>query len=180
MADPVRIFALTGDAVARFRLDGSEPELGLEGSQRAASRWIPAIHDACMSGRWTAACGSASTAVLAGARPARQSTSPEFSRSPFLGQISTPASRSSRQAPSRATSIAPRTAGSAGNRCRLCGSCRVRRAGRCRRGLRRMPYALLTLPDQPGRLLVGLGGGTLLITDDAARAGHGCRCDCLT
>ena len=33
--------------------------------------------------------------------------------------------------------------------------------------LRRMPYALVTLPDQPDRLLVGLRGGTLLITDDA-------------
>ncbi len=33
--------------------------------------------------------------------------------------------------------------------------------------LRRMPYALLTLPDQPGVLLAGLRGGTLLITDDA-------------
>ena len=33
--------------------------------------------------------------------------------------------------------------------------------------LRRMPYALVTLPDQPGRLLVGLRGGTLLITEDA-------------
>jgi hypothetical protein len=33
MADLVRIFALTGDAVARFSLDGSEPELALEGSQ---------------------------------------------------------------------------------------------------------------------------------------------------
>ena len=33
--------------------------------------------------------------------------------------------------------------------------------------VRRMPYALVTLPDQPGRLLVGLRGGTLLITDDA-------------
>jgi photosystem II stability/assembly factor-like uncharacterized protein len=34
--------------------------------------------------------------------------------------------------------------------------------------LRRMPYALVTLPDQPGRLLVGLRGGTLLVSDDAA------------
>src|SRR5262249_33249973 len=34
--------------------------------------------------------------------------------------------------------------------------------------LRRMPYALVTLPDQPGRLLAGLRGGTLLISDDAA------------
>ena len=33
MADPVRIFALTGDAVALFGLDGSEPELALYGSQ---------------------------------------------------------------------------------------------------------------------------------------------------
>ena len=33
--------------------------------------------------------------------------------------------------------------------------------------LRRMPSALVTLPDQPGRLLVGLRGGTLLITEDA-------------
>ena len=33
--------------------------------------------------------------------------------------------------------------------------------------LRRMPYALASLPDQPGRLLAGLRGGTLLITDDA-------------
>ncbi len=33
--------------------------------------------------------------------------------------------------------------------------------------LRRMPYALVTLPDQPGRLLVGLRGGTLLVSDDA-------------
>jgi photosystem II stability/assembly factor-like uncharacterized protein len=36
--------------------------------------------------------------------------------------------------------------------------------------LRRMPYALLTLPDQPGRLLAGLRGGTLLVTDDAAES----------
>jgi len=35
--------------------------------------------------------------------------------------------------------------------------------------LRRMPYALVTLPDQPGRLLAGLRGGTLLITDDAGQ-----------
>src|SRR5438309_5423952 len=33
--------------------------------------------------------------------------------------------------------------------------------------LRRMPYALVTLPDQPGRLLVGLRGATLLVSDDA-------------
>ena len=35
--------------------------------------------------------------------------------------------------------------------------------------LRQMPYALVTLPDQPGRLLAGLRGGTLLITDDAGQ-----------
>ena len=33
--------------------------------------------------------------------------------------------------------------------------------------LRRMPYALAALPGQPGGLLVGLRGGSLLITDDA-------------
>ena len=33
--------------------------------------------------------------------------------------------------------------------------------------LRRMPYALTALPGQPGRLLVGLRGGKLLISDDA-------------
>jgi photosystem II stability/assembly factor-like uncharacterized protein len=33
--------------------------------------------------------------------------------------------------------------------------------------LRRMPYALTTMTGQPNRLLVGLRGGTLLITDDA-------------
>lgn len=33
--------------------------------------------------------------------------------------------------------------------------------------LRRMPYALTTLPAQPNRLLVGLRGGTLLLSDDA-------------
>ena len=33
--------------------------------------------------------------------------------------------------------------------------------------LRRMPYALAALPGQPGRLLVGLRGGSLLVTDDA-------------
>jgi len=33
--------------------------------------------------------------------------------------------------------------------------------------LRRMPYALVTLPDQPGRLLAGLRGGTVLVTDHA-------------
>jgi photosystem II stability/assembly factor-like uncharacterized protein len=33
-----------------------------------------------------------------------------------------------------------------------------------------MPYALVTLPDQPGVLLAGLRGGTLLITDDAAES----------
>ncbi len=32
--------------------------------------------------------------------------------------------------------------------------------------LRRMPYALSGLPGQPGRLLVGLRGGTLMLTDD--------------
>jgi photosystem II stability/assembly factor-like uncharacterized protein len=36
--------------------------------------------------------------------------------------------------------------------------------------LRRMPYALSALPGQPGRLLVGLRGGTLLITDDAGES----------
>ncbi len=36
--------------------------------------------------------------------------------------------------------------------------------------LRRMPYALAALPGQPGRLLVGLRGGSLLITDDAGEA----------
>jgi len=30
-----------------------------------------------------------------------------------------------------------------------------------------MPYALVTLPDQPGWLLAGLRGGRVLITDDA-------------
>jgi photosystem II stability/assembly factor-like uncharacterized protein len=33
--------------------------------------------------------------------------------------------------------------------------------------LRRMPYALSTFPGQPRRLLVGLRGGTLLLSDDA-------------
>lgn len=36
--------------------------------------------------------------------------------------------------------------------------------------LRRMPYALTALPDQPGRLLVGLRGGTLLLTSDAGQS----------
>lgn len=34
------------------------------------------------------------------------------------------------------------------------------------RELRRMPYALATLADQPDWLLVGLRGGTLLLTND--------------
>jgi photosystem II stability/assembly factor-like uncharacterized protein len=33
--------------------------------------------------------------------------------------------------------------------------------------LRRMPYVLVTLPGQPGRLIVGLRGGTVMLTDDA-------------
>lgn len=36
--------------------------------------------------------------------------------------------------------------------------------------LRRMPYALATLPHQPGGLLVGLRGGTLLVTEDAGQS----------
>ncbi|HUO73773.1 MAG TPA: hypothetical protein VMU39_23580 [Solirubrobacteraceae bacterium] len=36
--------------------------------------------------------------------------------------------------------------------------------------LRRMPYALCTLPGQPRRLLAGLRGGTLLLTDDAGES----------
>jgi photosystem II stability/assembly factor-like uncharacterized protein len=36
--------------------------------------------------------------------------------------------------------------------------------------LRRMPYALATLPDQPGRLLVALRGGAFLVTDDAGES----------
>lgn len=35
--------------------------------------------------------------------------------------------------------------------------------------LRRMPYALTALPGQPNRLLVGLRGGTLLLTNDAGQ-----------
>ena len=33
-----------------------------------------------------------------------------------------------------------------------------------------MPYALATFAEQPGRLLVGLRGGTLLLTDDAGES----------
>ena len=33
--------------------------------------------------------------------------------------------------------------------------------------LRRMPYAMAALPEQPGRLLVGLRGGSMLVTGDA-------------
>ena len=36
--------------------------------------------------------------------------------------------------------------------------------------LRRMPYALAALPGQPGRLLVGLRGGELLVTEDAGES----------
>jgi photosystem II stability/assembly factor-like uncharacterized protein len=36
--------------------------------------------------------------------------------------------------------------------------------------LRRMPYALSRLPGQPDRLLVGLRGGTLLLTEDAGES----------
>ena len=36
--------------------------------------------------------------------------------------------------------------------------------------LRRMPYTLTALPGQPGSLLVGLRGGTLLHTDDAGES----------
>jgi photosystem II stability/assembly factor-like uncharacterized protein len=36
--------------------------------------------------------------------------------------------------------------------------------------LRRMPYALSALPGQANRLLAGLRGGTLLMTDDAGRS----------
>jgi photosystem II stability/assembly factor-like uncharacterized protein len=36
--------------------------------------------------------------------------------------------------------------------------------------LRRMPYALAALPEQPGRLLVGLRGGSMLVTGDAGES----------
>jgi photosystem II stability/assembly factor-like uncharacterized protein len=36
--------------------------------------------------------------------------------------------------------------------------------------LRRMPYALTTLPEQPSGLLVGLRGGTLLLSNDAGES----------
>jgi photosystem II stability/assembly factor-like uncharacterized protein len=36
--------------------------------------------------------------------------------------------------------------------------------------LRRMPYALAVVPGQTGRLLVGLRGGILLLTDDAGQS----------
>jgi photosystem II stability/assembly factor-like uncharacterized protein len=36
--------------------------------------------------------------------------------------------------------------------------------------LRRMPYALATLPDQSNKLLVGLRGGALLLSEDAANS----------
>jgi photosystem II stability/assembly factor-like uncharacterized protein len=36
--------------------------------------------------------------------------------------------------------------------------------------LRRMPYALATLPDRPGHLLIALRGGTLLLTEDAGES----------
>ena len=36
--------------------------------------------------------------------------------------------------------------------------------------LRRMPYALTTLPERPGALVVGLRGGLLLATEDAGES----------
>jgi photosystem II stability/assembly factor-like uncharacterized protein len=36
--------------------------------------------------------------------------------------------------------------------------------------LRQMPYGLVTFPDQPGRLLVGLRGGVMVHTDDAGES----------
>ena len=36
--------------------------------------------------------------------------------------------------------------------------------------LRRMPYALTALPDQPNKVLVGLRGGTILLSDDAGES----------
>jgi photosystem II stability/assembly factor-like uncharacterized protein len=36
--------------------------------------------------------------------------------------------------------------------------------------LRRMPYALATLPEQPRALVAGLRGGVLLVTDDAGES----------
>jgi len=36
--------------------------------------------------------------------------------------------------------------------------------------LRRMPYALATVPERPGRLLAALRGGTLMLTDDAGES----------
>jgi len=106
IVDPVRIFAATGDAVARFSLDDPEPEFALEGYQVRCIAIDPAIRNAFTSGRWTAAFGSAPTAAPAGVEPARQSMSPGFSRSLSPGRTSAPACRSSTQAPSRATSIA--------------------------------------------------------------------------
>jgi hypothetical protein len=38
--------------------------------------------------------------------------------------------------------------------------------------LRRMPYALAALPGQPGRLLVGLRGGSMLLGDEAGTRGR--------
>jgi hypothetical protein len=65
MANPVRIFAVTGDAVALFRLDSPEPELALEGSQARCIAVDPGdprrVYVGTMdSGLWFSAEGGAS------------------------------------------------------------------------------------------------------------------------
>src|SRR6202011_6095772 len=65
MADALRIFALTGDALASFRLDGSDPEFALEGSQARCIAVDPRdprrLYVGTMdSGLWFSADGGAS------------------------------------------------------------------------------------------------------------------------
>ncbi len=251
MADPVSIFAVTGNAVARFMLDDPEPELALEGSQARCIAVDPRdplrVYVGTMDrGLWFTADGGASwrqagpsideprvlsvavsrsdrrsgvSVVYAGTEPSNLSERPGSTTTPRPTATPTSFSRTrSRQSactkppdrdrplgrPRRHMGAARRRARpplrlGAGDRPRRPGSLvrrgqplpvrrprRRRRAGGLLRSrgngwetvdgwgdsvdLRRMPYALVTLPDQPGRLLAGLRGGTLLITDDAGRS----------
>ncbi len=129
MDSPARIFAVTGDAVARFRLYEPKPEFALEGYQVRCIATDPRdperVYVGTMgNGLWFSTDGGASWREAGPSIDAPTVLSVAVSRSDERAGVSVVYAGTE-----PATSIGPRTADSAGNCCQLSASCRARRAG---------------------------------------------------
>ena len=96
MANSARIFAVTGDAVARFRLGDPKPEFTLEGYHGRCIAIDPRDPERVYVGTLDNGLRFSTDGGANWREAAHQSMSPECYRSPSLGQTSAPACRSPR------------------------------------------------------------------------------------